>query len=497
MKRLLRAALALVGLLVVLAFALYAVLRSPAALALPERGAVLNDVTVIAPGVGRAEHRRLVVEGNAIASVDEANTAEAGAFAGMYVLPGLADMHVHFPPAALPGQTELFAFLFLYHGVLAVRDAGDVDGSASDPARSGIVEGRFPGPRVKSCGPFVDGAPPLWKNSIVARNPEEGRQAAETVAARGYECVKAYNRLDAETLAAVRDAAHAHGLTLIGHVPRRVPYETARLDDAQHLIGIPPQVAAEDTPFPLVLAEWESLDAARLESVIAESKRSSIANTPTLVTIDRLIHSQDYARMLAEPDAQLLPRFYREVIWNPKTETSAAGRMKPEDFAMVRRAFEIMKRTVRKLHDGGVAIHTGSDTLVAFVVPGASLHRELRLLVDAGLRPEAALALSTRDSAQFLGVPRLGELAPGAPAELLIFRDDPTRSLDALDSLAGVVRDGRLYPRAALDAQLARYRSHYDGALYDAIVTPLVRRALAATRGGGPSAASDPELPDE
>jgi hypothetical protein len=64
----------------------------------------------------------------------------------------------------------------------------------------------------------------------------------------------------------------------------------------------------------------------------------------------------------------------------------------------------------------------------------------------------------------------------------LILREDPTRSLAALDSIAGVVRDGRLYTREMLDAQLARYRRHYDGTLYDAIVTPIVRRVLARTR---------------
>ena len=85
-------------------------------------------------------------------------------------------------------------------------------------------------------------------------------------------------------------------------------------------------------------------------------------------------------------------------------------------------------------------------------------------------------------SALPLGVAGLGTIAPGAPADLLVFREDPTASLDALASLAAVIRDGRLYPRESLDAQLALYRAHYDGALYDAVVTPLVRRALAATR---------------
>jgi imidazolonepropionase-like amidohydrolase len=478
-KRVLRWVLGLIVVLAALGFAFYLILQPPAPLPLPEPGAVLNDVTVIEPGQGRIEHQRLVVKGATIEAIEAAQPG-GGPYAGTFVLPGLTDMHVHFPPASLPGQTELFAFLFLYHGVTAVRDAGDVDGTASEPARRGISDRRFPGPRVQSCGPFVDAEPLRWKNSLFARNPEEGRRAVQTLAERGYDCVKAYNELDAETLAAIRDEAKARGLPVIGHVPHRVPYEEAKLDDAQHLIGIPPPLADPSIRFPLSLVAFQQLDDARLDFMISESLRSNIASTPTLVTIDRLIHTEDHARMLQEPDLQLLPRFYREVIWSPTGGTSAAAGLRSEDFAMVRDAFARMKRTVRRLHDGGVRIHTGTDTLIAFVVPGASLHRELRILVDAGFTPEEALALSMHDSADFLRVKGLGTLRPGAPADLLVFREDPTQRLDALDSLVAVIRDGRLYSREDLDAQLKRYQDHFNGKLYDAIVTPLVRRALAS-----------------
>lgn len=460
---------------------LFWLLRPPAGLAMPPRGAILDGVTVIEPGRGRADGRRIVVEGGRIAAV-EAARGDGGPWQGLYVTPGLVDMHVHFPPASLGGQTELFALLYLAHGVVAVRDAGDVDGTSSEPALRGIAAERFPGPRVQACGPFVDGDPPLWKNSLVARDPEEGRRAVEALAGRGYGCVKAYNGLDEATLDAVREAAHARGLPVIGHVPRRVPYERARLDDAQHLIGIAPPPDDLLLPFPAILAQWERLDDARLTALVDAMLRQRIANTPTLITIDRLLHSRDYPRMLREPDVQLLPRFYREVVWNPDGGMSPAAGLDADDFAMIGRAFEVMKRTVKRLHESGTRLHSGTDALIAFVVPGASLHRELRLFVEAGLTPEAALAISMRDSAEDFGVPGLGTIAAGAPADLVVFREDPTRSLDALDSIAAVIRDGRLYSREALDAQLARYRAHHDSAVYDAIVTPLVRRALASTR---------------
>ena len=461
---------------------LYAIVRPPPPLALPAQGVVLDGVTLLQPGEGRAENQRLVVRGGSIEAIEAAAPGAAGPFAGMYVMPGLTDLHVHFPPASLPGQGELFAFLLLSHGVTAVRDAGDVDGTATEPVRRGVAEGRFAGPRVVACGMFVDGEPPLWKNTLLARDPMEGRRAVATLAARGFDCVKAYNELDAKTLAAIREAAHARGLPVIGHVPRRVPLEEARLDDVQHLTGVP-EPSDREARFPERLRDFETMGDARLERVIEASLADHIAHTPTLVTVDRLIHSEDLAALLEEPELRLVPRFYREVVWSPSGGTSPASSLDADGFAMLRRAFEAMKRVVRRMGERGVRLHTGTDTLTSFVVPGASLHRELRLWVEAGFTPEQALRASVHDSAADIGVAGLGELRAGAPAELVILRDDPTRSLAALDRIAGVVRDGRLYTREMLDAQLARYRAHYDGALYDAIVTPVVRRALASTRG--------------
>jgi imidazolonepropionase-like amidohydrolase len=479
MRMLLRLALGALAGAAVLAFAAWWIVTPPAPAPLPAQGAVLDGVTLVEPGAARSAGMRVVIEGDRIARVEAGGSG--GAFAGAFVLPGLNDLHVHFPPPSLPGQTELFALLHLAHGVTAVRDAGDTDGTSTGPARRGIAEGRFPGPRVLACGPFVDGEPPIWKNTVVARNPAEGRDAVRRVAEAGFDCVKAYNELDAETLAAVREEARARGLPVIGHVPWRVPFAEARLDDAQHLIGVAPPLP-ERLAFPWTLRAWAGLDGARLDAIADASRRHGIAHTPTLVTTERLAAQADSAAVRAAPDAQRLPRFYRDVVWSPDSPISAAGQLAPGDFAMVREAHEAQLRAVKRLHDAGIELHTGTDSLVAFVVPGAALHRELRLLAKAGLSPEQALAASTGASARFLGVPGLGELRAGAPAELAIFRDDPTRDLAALDTLLAVVRDGRLFTRADLDARLARYREHFEGRAYDALVTPLVRRALATAR---------------
>jgi hypothetical protein len=177
--------------------------------------------------------------------------------------------------ATLAGQSELFAFLLLAHGVTTVRDAGDAEGNATEPVRKGIASGAFPGPRIQACGFFVDGEPSVWKNTILARNPEEGRRAVALVVDSGYDCVKAYTELDAPTLAAIRDEPPTpRGVPVIGHVPRRVPYEEARLDDAQHLIGIPPPPADPSAALPEAA---RAVGAARRRAPRAADRREQAA----------------------------------------------------------------------------------------------------------------------------------------------------------------------------------------------------------------------------
>lgn len=460
--------------------ALYAwrALTPPAPLALPPRGAVLEGVTVVNPGAGRAQHRTVKIEGATIAAIDATPANPAAPYVGYTVLPGLVDMHVHFPPPTGLGQTELFAFLFLAHGVTTVRDAGDVDGTATAPARDGVREGRFPGPRVFACGPFVDGPNPLWPNSRVVTNAAEARAAVAKIAADGYDCVKAYDRLSADALAGLKEEAAKHGLPVIGHVPWAVAYLDARYDDVQHLTGIG-AIPGDTRPFPARLDVTKTDE--EIDELVRRTALLGIAHTPTLVTMERIRSTRDYAAARATAGALLVPRLYRDAVWSP-SGSRLLGSLTAADYDLLDRASERSRRLVGKLHRAGAELHTGSDVLNPFVVPGESLWRELALFVESGLTPEEAWAAGTRTSGGFLGrrkLPSLGTISPGAPADLLVFREDPTRDLAALETLVAVVADGRLYTRQMLDDQLAVYRAYADGWLFDRISVAVTQRLLA------------------
>ncbi len=111
----------------------------------------------------------------------------------------------------------------------------------------------------------------------------------------------------------------------------------------------------------------------------------------------------------------------------------------------------------------------------AQTAPGSSLHGELAELVAAGLAPDAVWAIATRENGDSLGLPGLGTLAVGAPADLLFLREDPRDDLGALARIEAVLAAGRLYRRADLELALARFDAHFHGALYETVMGTAVR----------------------
>jgi hypothetical protein len=171
-----------------------------------------------------------------------------------------------------------------------------------------------------------------------------------------------------------------------------------------------------------------------------------------------------------------MPRLFRDVVWNPQEGLAAYRNMTAADFDLVRTAFEKKKKLVRLLHEAGARLHLGTDTQQPFVAPGLAPQQEMRLFVESGIPAADVWRLATVEAGQSLGLAQLGTIAPGCfPADLLIFAKDPTADLAALDLLQAVVAQGRLYPKADIDAKVAEYRVHYSGFVFDQLSTMLGR----------------------
>jgi hypothetical protein len=449
----------------------------PPEIQVPPPGATLGDVTIVNPGQERLCGQTLVIEGDRIARVSPARQQDASepggaSYAGAYVLPGLIDMHAHIGPFI----RELFNLLFLAYGVTTVRETGDADGTTWR-GRERIQAGQVPGPRIFASGPVLDGHPPFLPTSWTVRNAAQARRIVAQLAARGADLVKVHHKLSPEALSGIRRAAAEHGLPVVGHIPSSVPFEAAGVWDVQHLDGLVPYPQPSETALDYQ-ARWRDLDPARISFYVQTSVEQGLVHTPTLLSSTALIWMADPNHAL-DPAAQYLPRCIREVAWD-RESMPLFSRFSDQVLELMVQAADRGGEVVRRLHQAGVRIHLGTDIGMPFLVPGRSVQQELELMVKAGLTLEDAWAAGTRAAGESLGVPLLGTVRQGAPADLLIYGQNPSRCLSALSSLQAVVAQGRLYSKPTLDRALARHRRRFEQPLYDTMSTAMLRLGMRA-----------------
>jgi imidazolonepropionase-like amidohydrolase len=141
-----------------------------------------------------------------------------------------------------------------------------------------------------------------------------------------------------------------------------------------------------------------------------------------------------------------------------------------------RRNIEHAKAATRMLHEKGVPILAGSDAPNPGTAHGVSIHRELRLLVDSGLSPAAALAAATSAPARAFELKDRGRIAEGLRADFVLVNGDPTRDIGATRDIAVIWKGGSRFerPRGAPDTTPAAPDSLGDGAVsdFDADDTP-------------------------
>jgi len=455
----------------------------PPSLAVPLEWTALTGVTIINPGRDRRDNQTLTMRDGRIESItdrvpDAQLRVRAHAFEHRYVLPGLIDMDVRRMPSVEHLQA-LFGAFFLYAGVTTVRDVGGLDDGVV-ALRRRIDAGELPWPRLIACGRAAGGPVPPCPGSRTVRDAAAARTAVDDLAATGANCVAVDRTLTADALAALRAAAAAKQLPLVGEVPASVPLAESALDDVFLVSAAPPAAPAQRLAD--WLRGWQALDGAGIDALVASSDPTGRAYTSSLSRWSQLARLED-PTLSQDPMLALLPRFYRDVLWPRQvaslvggapgvTPAGAPGRVEPATLAA---AVAAMRLTVQRLHGAGARVHVGTGTPSPYVVPGVSTWSEMLSLTAAGFSLDEAWVAATRAAGESLGIPQLGTLEPGAPADLLIFGKDPTQDPAALMTLEAVVTRGRLYPKVVLNAYVVGYARYVQGAVYERLSMLLAR----------------------
>jgi hypothetical protein len=266
-----------------------------------------------------------------------------------------------------------------------------------------------------------------------------------------------YNNLDPELLAIIVREAHAANLAVVGHLPRR-PVRSEGLTRALHA-GLDLIAHGEEVFFTHFGGAPDSLlrsggyavpgDSA-LADVAARIGSAGAAVTPNLSFVAMT------ARMLGDLEAVFAdPEFARldpgvQEMWREQNPTR---RRDLEQFAARERVkYQVVRRLTHALAEAGVPLMLGTDASAPGMYPGASAHVELAELVAAGLTPYQALAAGTSAPGRFLaghvrGAPRLGLVADGHAADLLLVDRNPLEDVAALQNPWRVIAGGRVVER--------------------------------------------------
>ena len=429
----------------------------------------LRDVTVIpVSGKPPMPHATVVIRGDRIADIGplaettvppEARVVEG---AGKYLVPGFVEMHAH---ASKSRASSLG--LFVTNGVTTIRDMGG-DHEELLKWRREIADGSRIGPRMLIAGPYLEAASniermrrdppeariePFERIRIPIASPADARRVVASLAGRELDFLKVRTVQDRETYLALVEAAHAHGLKLVGHVS-----------------GIPPQVVIDAGQDGVEHAFYPSLDGMSRDERLAVWRKMAgrgVPIVPTLVTFfeatfpptERMRALTADAEGLVDERRGYLSR-YLVLDWREQVQELTDKRR-----ATLRKLWdEVVRRDLREMHEAGVDVLVGSDVGVLNIFPGFSLHDEMALFVrELGMTPAQVLERATIRSARALGLgDSIGSVERGKIADLVLLDANPLDDIQNTRRISAVVMRGSLFDGERMFAVLDAIAEHPD-----------------------------------
>jgi imidazolonepropionase-like amidohydrolase len=391
------------------------------------KGGLLIDGTGKAP----IPNSVVVIEGGAIRAVGALGkvTIPSGAQIieanNRIVLPGLIDMHVHY--------RDWMDQLFISHGVTTVRDVGsNLDYILQARKRSQIEGVRKP--RMYTSGAFLDGSPPVFGEdlSFVVTTPEEAKAAASKLITSKVDCLKTQQKITLPLLEAITEVAKKEKIPVIVHLGDS-KMGNIKASDAI-LLGV--KGIEHGSGINFITASRSELEA--ISDMIVSH---SVYVTPTLFMEEQFSRLLD-PELKKDPLLKQTPPYVFK-FWET---TFGVNTWWTERHSSLHRAIlKKRKEFVGILIKKGGFIVAGTDVPVPYVFPGASLHRDLELLVSAGLTPMQAIMAATKTAAELLGhADRLGTLEAGKIADVQLLSANPLENISNVRSVEMVFRDGRM-----------------------------------------------------
>ena len=422
----------------------------------PEEGALLlTGGTLVDPRTGTAAEADLLIVDGAIVAAGrlrpEAFAGEVVDASGKWIVPGLRDLHVHAFLNQAPGRvaetltTPVVAARMLYAGVTGFLDLFNLEDYVLLLRDHQRETGEPAGADIYAAGPCLT-APGghCTEYRIPTRlidSPEAARREVAELAAKAPDVVKlvyahvpeglegeawrpGMPSIDRPTLEAAVAAAAERGLPTVVHVRSWEDVRASVEAGATAVTHVP-----AEGPVPDDLVE---LMAERGTVMIP-----TLANLDISLATDPAVLEEPLLRAVAGP--RILEAYRGFAGGGERAETVLASM----DEAQANRL-----ASVGKLAAAGVPMVAGTDSGNPWTVQGYSLHRELELLVEAGLAPRQALAAATTAAGELLG--RSWGLAPGDEGTVLVLDASPLEDIRNTRRVYAVIHHGNVVDREEL-----------------------------------------------
>lgn len=382
--------------------------------------------------------------------------------ANAFAIPGLWDAHVHVYQGGADKSLRRAARL-LGHGITHVRDMGASLAEREEALRH-LDADLGTAPYLFAAGPaFWAFSLPYGDASakVVVTETAKTQAAVDSVVAAGVDFIKVYAGFTSDRLRTLVEAARLRGLRVAGHAQPGVSLE-------QHaMLGM---LTLEHLDFS-TLEECTSREASYFERVIAARFRGSGESVPGIIAAFATdVDTEDCRanlRRAAEAGLVLVPTLSVSYL-SRETTADVVTRLDGDERELCElylRDFEgagsangdvipdAGRRLMRMIRDAGVPVLAGSDAPAFCSSAGEGLLMELQLYGESGYLPPEVLRTATLLPSQVLTPhKRLGQLATGYEAHVLLLRDDPLISTSAYREPLGLWTRGRWHDEAQLRA---------------------------------------------
>ncbi len=399
---------------------------------------------------------RLAGDGN-IDAPDGATTID---LEGRTVMPVLHSLHAHV--GYLDGRTftaehysresvlsDLQRYAFYGIGSVAVlgSDTGDVAFEIRDAQTRGELSGYArlftAGRGITTKGGWPTVIPALADAPTQVTTEAEARAAVAGLSEQRVDLVKIWvddnlgtiPTIPPEIAGAAIDEAHERGLRVVAHV--------FYLDDAKALVraGVDGLV--------------HSIRDREIDAELIELMRAAETfYVPTLVAHETAFSYADAPAWVGEPAMRAtVPSDM--VDWLQSDEFLTQARQNPALEAL-RGQYRVAEHNVKALSDAGVVVALGTDSGTMNRFPGYVEHRELELMVAAGLSPSEALSAGTRNAAAMLEIERGGTFGAGKRADFIVVDGDPLTDITTTREIVAVSYGGDYLDRDTMAIRAIR-----------------------------------------